>query len=93
MCHLSGTAWRRGKFFATVRVAPASTGHTEFHDRFPWGQLANFACQYLGKGRLIGIEGQLLARKLQNTDHPVPDALSLTLIGSERSARREHPAT
>ncbi len=45
------------------------TGHVEFHDRFPWCQLANFPCQYLGRVRLIGIEGQVLARKLQSTDY------------------------
>ncbi len=33
-----------------------------------WGQFADFACQFLGKGRLVYIEGRLQSRKWQATD-------------------------
>lgn len=48
-----------GKDVSTVRVATNGKSHAEFHDVVVWGQLADFACQYLGKGRLVCIEGRL----------------------------------
>ncbi len=42
-----------GKHVGTVRVATNGKSHAEFHDVVLWGQLADFACQYLGKGRLV----------------------------------------
>ena len=33
-----------------------------------WGQLADFACSYLGKGRLVYIEGPPQSRQGQATD-------------------------
>jgi single-strand DNA-binding protein len=57
-----------GKDVTTVRVATNGKSHAEFHDVVLWGQLATFACQYLGKGRLVYIEGQLQIRQWQATD-------------------------
>ncbi len=57
-----------GKSVTTVRVATNGKSHTEFHDVVLWGQLAEFACQYLGKGRLVYIEGRLQSRQWQATD-------------------------
>ena len=57
-----------GKSVTTVRVATNGKSHAEFHDVVLWGQLADFACQYLGKGRLIYIEGRLQSRQWQATD-------------------------
>ncbi len=57
-----------GKNVTTVRVATNGKSHAEFHDAVLWGQLATFACQYLGKGRLVYIEGRLQSRQGQATD-------------------------
>ncbi|MHB8290660.1 MAG: single-stranded DNA-binding protein [Acidimicrobiales bacterium] len=57
-----------GKHVTTVRVATNGKSHSEFHDVVLWGQLAEFACQYLGKGRLVYIEGRLQSRQWQATD-------------------------
>lgn len=42
-----------GKSVTTVRVATNGKSHAEFHDMVLWGQLADFVCHYLGKGRLV----------------------------------------
>jgi len=57
-----------GKSVTTVRVATNGKSHTEFHDVVLWGQVADFACQYLGKGRLVYIEGRLQSRQWPATD-------------------------
>jgi single-strand DNA-binding protein len=57
-----------GKHVTTVRVATNGKTNTEFHSVVLWGQMATFACQYLGKGRLIYIEGRLQSRQWQATD-------------------------
>jgi single-strand DNA-binding protein len=57
-----------GKHVTTVRVATNGKSHAEFHDVVLWGQLADFACSYLGKGRLVYIEGRLQSRQWQATD-------------------------
>jgi single-strand DNA-binding protein len=57
-----------GKQVTTVRVATNGKSHAEFHDVVLWGQMATFACQYLGKGRLVYIEGPLQSRQWQATD-------------------------
>lgn len=46
----------------TVRIATNDRGSAEFHDVVLWRQLAEFATTYLGKGRLVYIEGRLQAR-------------------------------
>ena len=60
--------FRWGAHVTTVRVATNGESHAEFHDVVLWGQLADFACQYLGKGRLVYIEGRLQSRQWQATD-------------------------
>ena len=57
-----------GKHVSTVRVATNGKSHAEFHDVVLWGQLADFACWYLCKGRLVYIEGRLQSRQWQATD-------------------------
>ncbi len=57
-----------GKSVTTVRVATNGKSHAEFHDVVLWSQLANFACQDLGKGRLVYIEGRLKSRQWQATN-------------------------
>ncbi|MDA8264939.1 MAG: single-stranded DNA-binding protein [Actinomycetota bacterium] len=56
-----------GKHVTTVRVATNGKSHAEFHDVL-WGQLADFATSYLGKGRLVYVEGRLESRQWQATD-------------------------
>jgi single-strand DNA-binding protein len=57
-----------GKDVTTVRVATNAKSHAEFHDVVLWGQLADFATNYLGKGRLVYVEGRLQSRQWQATD-------------------------
>ncbi len=49
----------------TTRVATNGRTGAEFHDVVLWGQLADFACQYLGKSRLVYVEGRLQSRQWQ----------------------------
>ena len=57
-----------GKHVTTVRIATNGKSHAEFHDGVLWGQLADFATSYLGKGRLVYVEGRLQSRQWQATD-------------------------
>ena len=57
-----------GKHVTTVRVATNGKSHAEFHDVVLWAQLADFATSFLGKGRLVYIEGRLQSRQWQATD-------------------------
>lgn len=57
-----------GKAVTTIRVATNGNSHAEFHDVVLWGQLADFATKYLGKGRLVYVEGRLQSRQWQATD-------------------------
>jgi len=57
-----------GKHVTTVRVATNDRAQAEFHDVVLWGQLAEFAAQYLGKGRSVYVEGRLQSRTWQAPD-------------------------
>lgn len=57
-----------GKHVTTVRIATNGRKNAEFHDVVLWAQLADFATTYLGKGRLVYIEGRLQARQWQAAD-------------------------
>jgi single-strand DNA-binding protein len=57
-----------GKHVTTVRVATNGKTTTEFHLVVLWGQLADFAIEYLGKGRQVYVEGRLQSRQWQATD-------------------------
>lgn len=41
---------------------------TDFIDVVAWGQTAEFVCNYLGKGRMIGVTGRLQVREWQDRD-------------------------
>jgi single-strand DNA-binding protein len=57
-----------GKHVTTVRVATNGRTRAEFHDVVLWNQLADFACTYLGKGRLVYIDGRLQSRTWEASD-------------------------
>ena len=57
-----------GKSVTTVRIATNGKTNAEFHDVVLWGQLADFATKYLGKGRLVYVEGRLQSRQWQAAD-------------------------
>jgi len=58
-----------GKHVSTVRVATNErNGHAEFHSVVLWGQLADFATNYLGKGRLVAVVGRLQTRTWTASD-------------------------
>ena len=52
----------------TIRIATNGKSHAEFHDVVLWGQLASFASSYLGKGRLVYVEGRLQSRQWKAAD-------------------------
>ncbi len=64
----SGHTTSSGIAVTTVRIATNERGSAEFHDVVLWRQLAEFATTYLGKGRLVYIEGRLQARTWQAAD-------------------------
>ena len=49
----------------TLRVATNDRDTAEFHDVVLWRQLAEFAGQYLAKGRLVYVRGRLHGRTWQ----------------------------
>jgi single-strand DNA-binding protein len=49
----------------SLRVATNDREQPEFHDCVLWRQLAEFAGQYLAKGRLVYIQGRLHGRSWQ----------------------------
>lgn len=58
-----------GKTVTTARVAINGRNDTaDFFDVVLWGQAAEFACTYLGKGRLVYVEGRLQSRQWQAAD-------------------------
>ena len=85
-----------GKHVTTVRVATNGKSHAEFHaelhDVVLWGQLADFACQYLGKGRLVHIEGRLQSRQWQATDGSSRRTVEIVAIRLQALASKSAPA-
>jgi single-strand DNA-binding protein len=81
-----------GKSVTTVRVATNGKSHAEFHDVVLWGQLANFACQYLGKGRLVYIEGRLKSRQWQATDGSTRRAVEIVANRLQALSSKSAPA-
>jgi single-strand DNA-binding protein len=73
--HLRETA--SGKHVTNVRVATNGKSHAEFHDVVLWGQLADFATSYLGKGRLVYVESRLQSRRWQATDGSTRQAVEI----------------
>ncbi|NNN15446.1 MAG: single-stranded DNA-binding protein [Acidimicrobiaceae bacterium] len=57
-----------GKHVTTARVAVNGEAEADFFDLVLWGQLADFATTYLGKGSLVYVEGRLASRQCQATD-------------------------
>lgn len=57
-----------GKHVTTARIATNGKTHAEFHDVVLWNQMADFATSYLGKGRLVYIEGRLQSRQWEAAD-------------------------
>ena len=57
-----------GIHVTTVRVATNDREQAEFHDVVLWRQMADFAAQYMTKGRLVYIEGRLQGRAWEAAD-------------------------
>jgi single-strand DNA-binding protein len=57
-----------GLHVTTVRFVTNDREQPEFHDVVLWRQMADFACQYMAKGRLAYVEGRLQARTWEGTD-------------------------
>jgi single-strand DNA-binding protein len=57
-----------GLHVTTVRVVTNDRETPEFHDVVLWRQLADFAVNYMAKGRLVFVEGRLQSRTWQAAD-------------------------
>ena len=57
-----------GLHVTTVRVVTNDRETPEFHDVVLWRQLADFAVNYVAKGRLVYIEGRLHSRSWEAAD-------------------------
>lgn len=57
-----------GLHVTTVRVVTNDREQPEFHDVVLWRQLADFAVNYMAKGRLVYIEGRLQTRTWAGAD-------------------------
>jgi single-strand DNA-binding protein len=57
-----------GVHVTTVRVVTNDREQPEFHDVVLWRQLAEFATNYMAKGRLAYIEGRLHSRTWEAAD-------------------------
>ncbi len=57
-----------GLHVTTVRVVTNDREQAEFHDVVLWRQLADFAVNYMAKGRLVYVEGRLQTRTWEATD-------------------------
>ena len=67
----SGTARTRLRIATNERWTDKSgqrQEHTEWHTVVLWGKQAEFAGEYLSKGRLVYLEGSLRTRKWQDRD-------------------------
>jgi single-strand DNA-binding protein len=57
-----------GVHVTTARIATNDREVPEFHDVVLWRQLADFASQYMVKGRLVYIEGRMQSRTWEAPD-------------------------
>jgi single-strand DNA-binding protein len=57
-----------GTHVTTVRIATNDREQAEFHDVVLWRQMADFAAQYMAKGRLAYVEGRLQGRTWEAAD-------------------------
>lgn len=57
-----------GIHVTTVRIATNDREQAEFHDVVLWRQHADFAAQYMTKGRLVYVEGRLQGRTWEAAD-------------------------
>lgn len=57
-----------GKEVATFRIAVGRGDDTQWFSVAAWGKSAEFVGSYLGKGRLVAVEGRLQARKYTASD-------------------------
>ena len=57
-----------GIHVTTVRIATNDREQAEFHDVVLWRQLADFASEYMTKGRLVYVEGRLQGRSWEASD-------------------------
>jgi single-strand DNA-binding protein len=57
-----------GIHVTTVRVATNDREQAEFHDVVLWRQMADFAAQYMTKGRLVYVGGRIQGRTWEAAD-------------------------
>jgi single-strand DNA-binding protein len=55
-----------GKSVSTLRVAVNDGPEARFHTVVVWGRTAEAVCQYLGKGRLVEVQGRSQERTWQD---------------------------
>jgi single-strand DNA-binding protein len=78
-----------GTHVTTARVATNDRSGVEYHDVVLWGQLADFATSYLGKGRLVYVRGRLQSRTWQATDGSTRRVIEIVADRLQALTRRE----
>jgi hypothetical protein len=79
-----------GVHVTTARIATNDRDVPEFHDVVLWRQHADFACQYLVKGRLVYVEGRLQSRVWEAPDGS--KRRSVEVVADTLSALSSKPA-
>lgn len=82
-----------GTHVTTARVATNDRNGVEYHDVVLWGQLADFATRYLGKGRLVYVEGRLRSRQWQASDGTTRRTVEVVASRLQALAKSEAPAS
>ncbi|MGH7746583.1 MAG: single-stranded DNA-binding protein [Candidatus Dormibacteria bacterium] len=79
----------------TLRIATNAGDNAEFHDVVVWRHLAEFAGQYLAKGRLVYVQGRLHGRSWQadnNTTRRSVEVIAEDLQVLDRRLGNSEPA-
>jgi single-strand DNA-binding protein len=82
-----------GKSVTTAGVAiNGRNGDADFFDIVLWAQAADFACRYLGKGRLVYVEGRLQSRQWQATDGSTRHTVEIVANRLQALSNKSAPA-
>ena len=81
-----------GIHVTTVRIATNDREQAEFHDVVLWRQMAEFAAQYMTKGRLAYVEGRLQGRTWEAADGTQRRSVEIVADRSQALSAKQ-PAT
>ena len=91
-----GTAVARLRLATDRPVRPGSERETDWHDVLCWGKLAEFANQYVTRGRLVFVSGRLTYRSWESKDgqrHRTAEIVASELVPLDRRPETDADAT